>query len=384
MSQIKTKIIATLGPASNKPQVINQLINKGMNVARINMGHFQTVKEFERIIAAIREQSIKEKKYVGILVDLAGPKIRLSLKNSTIIIKENQVYSLGYNSQNDIRINVDIRFKKIISGKSLVKIDDGKVIFKVLDIINNNLVVKALNNGKLKSKKGVNFPDVKLDINSVTDTDKKHILLAIKNKVDWLALSFVREKRDIEPILDIFKKNNSNIPVIAKIEKPEAIKNLDSIIETFNGILIARGDLGVELPLASLPSLQKNIIKKCYKLKKPVIIATQMLESMIENSTPTRAEVNDVANAVYESVDAVMLSGETAVGEYPIEAVSMMREILSNAENETSEKLSDNISIQIDKDTRSAIGEAVKLISEHLKVDAVIPPCNGLIVSCET
>ena len=373
MEQIKTKIIATLGPASNNPTVIAQLIKKGVNVVRINMGHFKSKNDFENMIISVRELSDKYNKHIGILVDLAGPKIRLSSENLTKEIKKNKVYSLGFKPENDIRINIDIKFEKIISGKSFVKIDDGKIVFKVIELKENTLMIKALDDGTLMSKKGVNFPDIKLNVDSVTKTDKDHISLAIKHKVDWLALSFVRYEKDIKPILKIFKKKKYNIPVIAKIEKPEAIKNLDSIINVFNGILIARGDLGVEVSLAKLPGLQKTIIDKCQKAKKPVIVATQMLESMIENSSPTRAEVNDVANAVYESVDAVMLSGETAVGLYPVETVKIMREILSNAEKEVFKNYSLNhISVEVDKDTRSAIGEAVKIISQHLKIDAVV------------
>ena len=385
-NQAKTKIIATLGPSSNNREIIKTLILTGMNVARVNMSHFISADEFESIIKIVREESSKCNQHVGILVDLAGPKIRLDLNKDYIEIEKDKIYSLGYSIKNDLRINSDLKFNELFKDKSFIKIDDGKILLEVVDNDNDTLFVKSLENQIVKNKKGVNFPDIKIDIEAVTDTDKEHVLLSIKNNVDWLALSFVREDADIDAIINIFKDNNCFIPIIAKIEKPEAILNLDAIINKFDGVLIARGDLGVEVSLAKLPGLQKTIIEKCHKSKKPVIIATQILESMIENSTPTRAEVNDVANAVYESVDAVMLSGETAVGKYPIETVKIMKEIILNTEQEVVDNnLSNNMSIQIDGDIRSAIGEAVKLISKHLNVDAIIvmteSGSTGIIVS---
>ena len=375
MSEIKTKTIVTLGPASNKASIISDLIEYGMDIARINMSHFTNTDDFENIVNIIRNESNKKNTHIGILVDLAGPKIRLDLKHigKSINIIKDDVYSLGFKDINNLKINTNISFQNVNLNDSYVKIDDGKIVFKVLDKKDNSLIIKALDDGVALDRKGVNFPGVTLNLDSLTNIDKEHLLLAAKNNVDWLALSFVRESADINPILKIYKKQNIFIPVIAKIEKPEAIENLDSIIDIFSGILIARGDLGVEMSLAKLPGLQKLIIEKCREAKKPVIVATQMLDSMIENSTPTRAEVNDVANAVYESADAVMLSGETAVGKYPVKAVQIMQEILLNTEKEIEkENISNNISVEIDRDTRSAIGESVKLISKHLNIDAIV------------
>ena len=389
MLNIKTKIIATLGPSSNSPSIISQLIKNGMNVARINMGHFKNVEELECMIKIVRTESSKQDKHVGILVDLAGPKIRLNLDNldgkkKELIKGEN--YTLGFSDNNDLRINTDIQFKNIRTGESFVKIDDGKIILEVIEQNKNNLILRATQTVIVKNRKGVNFPGIDLGVPPLTNADKEHILYALKYEVDWLALSFVRESSDINSILNIYKEKNKSIPIIAKIEKPEAIKNLDSIINSFHGVLIARGDLGVEVSLSKLPSLQKLIIEKCRKFKKPVIVATQMLESMIENSTPTRAEVNDVANAVYQSVDAVMLSGETAVGKYPVDTIKIMREILLNTEEEIKKNnVSNTVDIEIDKDTRSAIGESVKIISQHLNIDAIVvmteSGSTGIIVS---
>ena len=390
MSKFKrTKIIATLGPSSNNPIIIRKLILEGMNVARINMSHFKNIIDFENLIKIIRAEAKECNEHIGILVDLAGPKIRLNLaniENRKCILKKNKVYTLGYSPKNDLQINYDIKFSKSIKGKSFIKIDDGKTILEVVKNDIDKLSVKSYDNIILKDRKGINFPNIDIDIDSITSSDKEHILLAIKNNVDWLALSFVRSNEDINPIMDIFKNKKHYIPIIAKIEKPEAISNLDSIINTFDGILIARGDLGVEVSLAELPGLQKKIIEKCRKSKKPVIVATQMLESMIDNASPTRAEVNDVANAVYESADTVMLSAETAIGKYPVESVKIMKEILLNAEHEVfKKKLSENISVEVDQDARSAIGEAVNLISKHLNVDAIVVMTEsgntGIIVS---
>ena len=375
MSLIKTKTIATLGPSSKSVETISELIDVGVDVFRINMSHFKDDHDFEKVVKVIRKQSLVKKKHIGILVDLAGPKIRLDLSRigDSISIEKDKNYSLGFSDNNDIKINAKIDFKKISLKDAFVKIDDGKIVFKVLSKKGDNLIIKAMDNGIIIDRKGVNFPGVELNVESLTKNDKQHLLLAVKNDVDWVALSFIRESKDIEPILRIYKKEGFSIPVIAKIEKPEAIKNLDSIIDAFDGILIARGDLGVEMPLAKLPSLQKLIIEKCKNAKKPVIVATQMLESMIENPTPTRAEVNDVANAVYQGADAVMLSGETAVGKHPVSTVEIMQEILLDAEEEIDQKdISNDISDEINGDIRSAIGESVKLISRHLNIDAIV------------
>ena len=376
MPNIKTKIIATIGPASSSRLIISKLISKGANVLRINMSHFKTVKFFEKTVEIIKKESLKQNKYIGILMDLAGPKIRIdfnSNKSKSIQIEKNKKYTLGFSKGNDLKIDTDIKFEKIDYKESFVKVDDGKISFKVVSNNNNSLTLKSLNDGLVQNRKGINFPGIALDVRPLTNKDKNHILLAVKHDIDWIALSFVRESTDLDFIMKIFQKENKSIPVIAKIEKPEAILNLDSIINKFDGILIARGDLGVEVSLSKLPGLQKLIVEQCRKFKKPVIIATQMLESMIDNSTPTRAEVNDVANAVYERVDAVMLSGETAIGQYPVQTVNIMRDILLNTEKEIYGNNDLNkISVEIDEDIRSAIGESVKLISKHLNVDAIV------------
>ena len=370
----KTKIIATIGPSSDHPHIISRLIKKGMNVARINMAHQYEPDKLKSLVKNIRSEAKKSDKHVGILMDIAGPKIRVDLTNigdERIEIIKGHVYNMGFSKMNDIPINMDVNFKSLDNNKSFVKIDDGNIVFKIISIQNNILKLKATNDGIVKSNKGVNFPGVNLEIPSITPKDKNDINIGIELEIDWFALSFVRYSEDIKPFLNLYK-NNDFIPVIAKIEKPEAIDNLDEIIKNFNGILIARGDLGVEMPLSKLPILQKEIVKKCRNEKKPVIIATQMLESMINSASPTRAEVSDVANAVYDKVDAVMLSGETAVGENPVEAVEIMSDIILNVEKEL--KNVDSIKNREEQsgDNRSAIGKAVKIISENLNVDSIV------------
>ena len=370
----KTKIISTIGPSSNRPNIISHLIKKGMDVARINMAHTHIEKDVQSIIEMIRSEAKKVNRNIAVMMDIAGPKIRVNFKskgNDNLPIVKNRIYNMGYDTINDIPINLNIDFKEKKNENALVKIDDGKIIFKILSIKNNILNLKALNSGYIKSNKGINFPHVNLVIPSITKKDRNDIKLGLKYKVDWFSLSFVRSSKDINPVINIFKKENFFIPVIAKIEKPEAIENLIEIINKFDGILIARGDLGVEASLAKVPVLQKKIINECTKAKKTVIVATQILESMIENPTPTRAEVNDVANAVYDGVDAVMLSGETAVGKYPIEAVSIMTEIINDVEN----SIESNKIQQVDtirNDNRIAIGHSVRLISKTMDIDGIV------------
>ena len=372
----KTKIIATIGPSSDHPHIISKLIKSGMNVARINMAHCKDRAYLKNIISTIRLESKKLDVHVGILMDLAGPKIRLDLHSSSsndIEVKKNHVYQLGYSKMNDLSINVDLVFKNIYSNNSYVKVDDGKINFKIIKSDGKSVTIKALDDGILKNNKGVNFPGVEIDVPCVTSKDITDIKYAIEENVDWLALSFVRTAEDIQPIKDILEENNYNIPIIAKVEKPEAIDNLDKIINNFDGVLVARGDLGVEMPLSKLPGLQKSIIDKCRHAKKPVIIATQMLESMINQNQPTRAEVTDVANAVYQGSDAVMLSGETAIGSYPIETVDIMKEIIINAEEEDYHfKKDKEININIINDNRCAIGNAIKAINKSIDIDAIV------------
>ena len=330
----KTKIIATLGPACENTDTIIQMLHAGLNVFRINASHAQNLLKIQKTIKTIRAESKKLNKSVSVMMDLGGPKIRIALPKTRVSIQitKGKTYRVGFKKY-DIPLNTKIKILKI-HQQATIKIDDGKINFKVLKLEHDHIVVCALNNGEITKNKGVNFPGLSLKLPAVTTKDKQHIQTAINLGVDWIAQSFVKQPTNIYPIQRILSKHNVQIPIIAKIETADAIKNLDKILLKYDGILIARGDLGVEMELSNLPKLQKQIINHCIYHKKPCIVATQMLESMINNDTPTRAEVNDVANAIYDGVDAIMLSAETAIGSYPVQSVKMMSSISSNIESD--------------------------------------------------
>tara|TARA_B100000941_G_scaffold271038_1_gene229444 strand:+ start:1022 stop:2431 length:1410 start_codon:yes stop_codon:yes gene_type:complete len=371
----RTKIIATLGPATNTSEKISDLINSGMDVARINMSHTQDKEYLIDLVKKIRTEAKKFNRSVSILMDLAGPKLRVKRfsKNKKITITKGNTYSLGYDDA-DIPIDVNLKFKSIDEGAA-VKIDDGTISFNVLNHKNEKLELSAENSGEILSGKGVNFPGITLNIPAVTDKDLHDVRIAIELEIDWIAMSFVRNVDDSFPVIDIFNRYSKSIPMIAKIEKPEALENLSQIIDHFDGILVARGDLGVEMPLQELPILQKKIVNRCLRKRKPVIIATQMLETMIENPIPTRAEVNDVANAIYDGADAVMLSGETAMGKYPIKTLNIMSDIIKSVEKDFDQS-NFNRNIQIQKnviiDNRQSIAHAVFTLVNDMKINHIV------------
>ena len=329
----KTKIIATLGPKSSKPKVLSSLISKGVNVFRVNMSHVNDYEELKKIINLIREISDNLNMQVGIMMDIAGPKIRIKSDMEQIKVKKGDLLTIR-GAGADIRTSLSLSFKNV-KLKSKIRVDDGKISFSVCKVISKTkLQLEALNDGVIKPRKGINFPNIKLDIPILTPKDIRDIKAGVRFDVDWFALSFVRSKNDIKAIQKILNEKKSDKPIIAKIEKPEAVKKLDSIISAFDGVLVARGDLGVEMGYEKVPIIQKRIVHLCHKHGKPVILATQMLESMIYNDTPTRAEVNDIAVAVEQSCDAVMLSAETSIGKYPVQAVKTMNRVISRMESE--------------------------------------------------
>ena len=370
----KTKIIATIGPSCTNKNKIKNMILDGMNVARINMSHQYDLEDLKSVIQTIRDQSRLLDLPVAILFDLCGPKIRVDFqgKDEVMHIKEDEVLTVG-NSRADIPINIPIKFGEIQPG-AYVKIDDGTLSFIVESVQKTSLSIRSVSKGKIINGKGINFPGVDLNVSTVTSKDIKDIKTAISLNIDWLAMSFVRSSDDILKVNEILDSKNSSIPIIAKIEKPEALDNLNNIVKSFDGILVARGDLGVEMPLSKLPLLQKQIVNKCLQHKKPVIIATQMLESMISSPNPTRAEVNDIANAIYDGVDAVMLSAETAIGKYPLESIKMMCSIARAIEDDLDPL---NFSRYIPKDTlrksdrRSSICHAAMNISNDLDIKGI-------------
>lgn len=331
----KTKIIATLGPASDS--LLPELIQAGVNVFRINFSHA----EYDRtkaIIKTIRELSTKIQRPVAILADLQGPKIRVGKVEEGAMLFEGQSFTL---TNEECLGNADrayISYTQIAQDAQVgehILIDDGKILVEVTHTDQDKGIVttKVIQGGELKSNKGVNLPNTTTSIPALTEKDIADARFAIQQGVDWIALSFVRSAQDIHQLAQIVEQESDQyVPIVAKIEKPEAVEHLDEIIEATDAIMVARGDLGIEMPIHEVPVIQKNIVKKARKMAKPVIIATQMLESMINQMMPTRAEANDVANAVMDGADAVMLSGETAVGKHPVEVVKTMSDIIASVE----------------------------------------------------
>ena len=334
----KTKIVATLGPASESEEVLEQMILAGTNVFRINFSHADHSDVAKRI-QIIRELSEKLNLHISILGDLQGPKLRVGVIEEGAFVNPGDL--VDFNTSAPFEGNAKSaymtykRFPLDVNLGEHILLDDGKLIFEVVSSDRKELVTaKVIQGGPFKSKKGVNLPNTNVSLPALTKKDIEDTIFAIEQKVDWIALSFVRNSEDLIELQDLIKKHSEHkIPIIAKIEKPEAIENIDKIIAYCDGLMVARGDLGVEVPAAEVPLIQKNLVLKAKKARIPVIIATQMMETMIDSLTPTRAEVNDVANSVMDGADAVMLSGETSVGEYPVQVIETMTSILKSVEN---------------------------------------------------
>lgn len=332
----KTKIVCTIGPSTKEKEVIISLVQNGMNVARLNFSHGNYAEHKEMIIN-IREVAETLKKEIPIIADLGGPKVRIGKLETEISLVEDEIVVISSNgSARSPHKILPVTYENIyddIDPGDAVLIDDGMIELTVTSKSNNKIYCRVVIGGLVKPGKGVNFPDSPLSTPSLTEKDKKDIEFALEYKLDFFALSFVRNSNDILHLKQFLSENDSSIPVIAKIEKPQAVRDIDQIIKNSDMIMIARGDLGVEMNAYEVPILQKAIIRKCLLYNKPVITATQMLESMINNPRSTRAEASDVANAVFDGSDAVMLSGETSIGKYPVAAVKTMHSILLRAEN---------------------------------------------------
>ena len=334
----KTKIIATLGPSSTEKSMLKALVKEGVNVFRINFSHANH-NEVKQTVLNIREICSALNIHVAILGDLQGPKIRLGIVKDDVYIENGENISITTDEiefGNSSLVSINYKdFPKDVSKGEKILVDDGKLILKVLETNKKNLVkAEVIQGGELKSRKGVNLPNTKLSLPALTEKDKADAVFAVKNNFDWLALSFVRSKKDVYELEELINKNSKDkIPIIAKIEKPEAVLNLDAILHAADGLMVARGDLGLEIPAEEVPLKQKLMVNMAKKARKPIIIATQMMESMIDSLTPSRAEVNDVANSVMDGADAVMLSGETSVGQYPVEVVQTVGKIIRGVEN---------------------------------------------------
>ena len=334
----KTKIIATIGPASSSSEIMEKMVTEGVDVFRINFSHAKH-NEVKKIIKRVRDIDKKLSLNTAIIADLQGPKLRIGKMRKNSSLKLGDKITIDCKSQlvgssKKLYVNYKNLAKDINEGEKIL-LDDGKIILKTLSTNKKDLInAEVIQGGKVSSNKGFNLPNTKVSLSPLTDKDIKDAILAIKENVDWLALSFVRKKGDIENLIKIIdKKSDYRIPIIAKIEKPEALKNIDEIIKVSSGLMVARGDLGVELQSSEIPLIQKRLVAKAKKERIPVIIATQMMESMMSSMSPSRAEVNDVANSVMDGADAVMLSGETSVGEYPIEVIKTMASIINKVEN---------------------------------------------------
>ncbi|MFY0602465.1 MAG: pyruvate kinase [Flavobacteriaceae bacterium] len=335
----KTKIVATLGPATSTKETLTDLAKSGVNVFRINFSHadYEIVKER---VKQIREVNEENNFNVAILADLQGPKLRVGVMEDGVVLNEGDEFiftteeCVGNNKKAFMTYE---RFPKDVKAGEHIMVDDGKLLFEVIEADKKSTVrTKVLVGGVLTSKKGVNLPNTNISLPALTEKDKKDAIFALGLEVDWMALSFVRTPEDLRMLRDLIKQHSEyRVPVIAKIEKPEAVENIDALIPYCDGLMVARGDLGVEIPMQEVPLIQKGLVMRAKRARIPVIIATQMMETMITNSVPTRAEVNDVANSIMDGADAVMLSGETSVGKHPIRVIKKMTEIIRSVENST-------------------------------------------------
>ncbi len=373
----KTKILCTVGPSTESAESITKLVYAGMDGVRLNFSH-GSYDFFEKVYNEIHLVCTNEKVPIAVLIDLQGPKIRIGdlaqpeifiADNSTIeittekIIGTDKIISTSYKN-----LSLDAQVGDVIL------IDDGLIKLRVTDKRNNSVMCIVETGGVLKPKKGMNLPGMNLSTESLTEKDRQDLQFALKHRVDFIALSFVRTPSDVLNLKEWLKSQNASQPVIAKIEKKEAVDNFDEILKAADGIMIARGDLGVELPPQEVPVIQKEIIKKCNSVGKLVITATQMLESMIQNPIPTRAEASDVANAVWDGTDVVMLSGETSIGKYPVEAVKIMNAIVRNAEEQINNFREHVFQIpeNIEENLFDSVGRAIKNISDQINAKAIV------------
>ena len=338
MPNKKTKIVATLGPATSTREVLKDMLHAGVNVFRVNFSHADYADVEERI-KMIRDLNAEYGFTAAILGDLQGPKLRVGkMKEEVVVSKGDElVFATGEEFEGTAKrvyMNYD-KFPEDVQAGERILLDDGKLIFEVVSTNKKNEVkARVIQGGPLRSKKGVNLPNTNISLPALTEKDLEDAIFAIKMEVDWIALSFVRNSEDLILLQELIKKHtDQKIPIVAKIEKPEGVANIDKIVAYCDGLMVARGDLGVEIPAQEVPLIQKQLVLKAKKARIPVIIATQMMETMITSLTPTRAEVNDVANSVMDGADAVMLSGETSVGNYPVQVIERMCQIIMAVEN---------------------------------------------------
>lgn len=332
----RAKIVSTLGPAVNSLEMIKKLVDAGLDVARINRSHGD-YEEHAQQIAWVRQAAEEAGRPVAILVDLQGPKIRTGrFSGGPITLKNGDTFTITTNEVDGDQNRVGTTYKGLAGdvkpGDPLL-IDDGKVRLRAVEVTDTDVITEVVEGGPVSNNKGINLPGVAVSVPALSEKDENDLRWGLREGADWIALSFVRDAEDIVRVHEIMREEGVFRPVLAKVEKPQAVDNLEAIVAAFNGVMVARGDLGVELPLEEVPLVQKRAIELCRRNAKPVVVATQVLESMIENSRPTRAEASDCANAVLDGADAIMLSGETSVGAWPVQAVQTMARIIESTEH---------------------------------------------------
>ena len=375
MKFTRTKIICTIGPASNKTTILKKLHKAGMNVARINMSHatYDSAKEIINSINQINSSNSKSFSKIGILLDTQGPEIRTGDTSLPIELKVGEKVTLTVRDEIDVETSsIKVNYKGLIESVNVgsqITVDNGLINFKVLSKQSETLLCKVIHGGKIGSKRHVNLPGVRINMPSITPKDIKDIEFGIKNDVDFIAASFVRSGKDLKILREILRKKKSNAKIIAKIENQEGLDNIEEICKFAWGIMVARGDLGIETSLTDLPNIQRKIMYACAKNGKRSIVATHLLESMINNPTPTRAEVTDIANAIYEGTDALMLSGETGIGKYPIECVSFLKSL--SLKTEKFKTLGYEANLIANSDWES-IAITAKNLGESISADGII------------
>ena len=368
----RTKIVSTLGPATDSAEMIGKLMDAGVNIFRLNMSHAPH-DWVRRVFADIRAESKSRNQHTGILMDTQGPAIRTGDLSVPLDLQPGQKFTLTVRGERDLEEHsVDVNYENFINDISVgdvVLIDNGTIQMKVLAKNGNKVECEVLTEGKLGSRRHINLPGVKVSLPALTSKDIKDVKLGLELGVDFIALSFVREARDLLQLREMFEEGKPHPFVIAKIEDQEAIKNLDAIVQEADGIMVARGDLGIEIPYEELPIVQRRIVKTCLRVGRPVIVATHMLESMIEAPMPTRAEVTDVSNAVFEEADAIMLSGETTVGKYPLKCIEVFDTIATRIERSGSAQFHDAAELT---NARQKLVKSAVVMANELKAAALL------------
>ncbi len=372
----RTKIVCTIGPSIDQAAQIERIIDAGMDVARLNLSHGSSEDHYRRL-DLIRQQAEQKKRTAGFMIDTRGPEVRTGdLKEDMVFLEEGGEFVLTTEQVEGDSSRVSVTYPDLhrdLKAGCRVLIDDGLIVLEVLEVSGRNIRCRVVHGGELRSYKGLNTPGTRINLPALGDKDRKDIEMALENEVDFLAASFTRSAEDVLEIRRLIEKKGGRIMILAKIESEEGVENFDSILEVADGIMVARGDLGVEIPPEKVPLLQKELIRKCNRLGKPVITATQMLDSMIRNPYPTRAEASDVANAIIDGTDAVMLSGETAVGHFPVEAVETMDRIARHTEQGLDyRKILDELSMTVKKTVTDAISYSTCNIAQELGADAII------------